>query len=74
MAEDKCLDFGAARTWRYKTWAGRVQKVTAASVTFEPAHVVWRDAAGAVVLAEANQNVTELTQDGATGESTRGGH
>lgn len=58
--------------WRYRTWAGREATVVAATVEFGPAHVVWRDTEGAIVLAEANQDVNELAQVGTLGSATRG--
>lgn len=60
------------RTWRYRTWSSKEQTVVAHSVEFAPGHVVWRDSEGAVVLAEANQNVNELAQVGTLGSATRG--
>lgn len=61
-----------SRTWRYRTWGGREATVVADSVEFAPAHVVWRDAEGAVVLAEKVENVNELAQVGTLGSATRG--
>lgn len=51
-----------ARRFTYRTWAGRDAEVYAAEVTFEQAHVVFRTAGGAIVLAEDNANVSRLTE------------
>ena len=62
----------ADRTWRYSTWGGSKATVVAATVEFTPTHVVWRDSEGSVVLAERPENVSELSQVGTLGSSTRG--
>lgn len=60
------------QTWRYRTWGGTTATVVAATVDFAPHHVVWRDAEGAVVLAEKAEDVNELAQVGTLGSATRG--
>lgn len=60
------------RSWAYRTFSGGRQTVTARYIAFGPAHVVWRDGEGRIVLAEANSNVHELTEVGHAGAATRG--
>jgi hypothetical protein len=60
------------RTWRYKTWGGGLCTVVAERVEFHPAHVVWFDTGNRVVLAETVANVSELSEVGNAGSSTRG--
>ena len=60
------------RTWRYATWSGAKATVIADSVEFTPAHVIWRDEEGAVVLAERVEHVNQLSQVGTLGSATRG--
>jgi hypothetical protein len=62
---------GEPCTWRYKTWGGSICSVVGSTVEFTPAHVVWRDQEGAVVLAETVANVHQLTEVGHLGSATR---
>lgn len=62
----------AERTWRYQTWGGSVSTVVGYGIAFEATHVVWRDAAGRVILAERPENVNQLAEVGNAGSSTRG--
>lgn len=58
-------------TYRYSTPMGSAATVRAASIEFGPAHVVFRDLDGRVVLAEQVANVSKLTNDAAEGDATR---
>lgn len=60
------------RTWRYRTWSGGNCTVVGSSIEFQPAHVVFRDKNGLVILAEKNENVKELSEIGTGGSATRG--
>lgn len=60
------------RVWRYRTWGGSESTVVGRHIRFEPAHVVWTDADGLVILAEKVENVNELSEVGHGGSSTRG--
>ena len=64
--------FTEATTWRYSTWSGARATVVADRVEFHPAHVVFLDSEGSIVLAESNANVNELAQVGTLGSATRG--
>lgn len=59
------------RTFRYVTAFGKVAVVVASKIYFEPAHVVFRDDQGAIVLAEENANVRLLAEDDVAGSSAR---
>lgn len=60
------------RVWRYRTWGGQESTVVGRQIEFAPAHVVWRDQDGQVILAEKNENVNELSEIGNGGSATRG--